>query len=250
MQLMATETAKLPRLSANALKILGALTMLADHVGYLFFPAVPVLRYVGRLAMPIFSFMIAEGCCHTRSRLRYYLHVLLLAALCQGVYTAAAGDWFLCVPASFAMAIPSVFALQEWKKAAGGRVAWKILLWGLLLFLALACAYRICRVFAVDYGFWGCMLPVAASLFRRVPGGPRWLEKLDRNPVHVLTMALCLVPLALEWGSWQWWSVLSVPVLLLYSGQHGKWHMKYFFYIFYPTHLALLQGLCWLLTGR
>ena len=62
-------------LSGNALKILGALSMLADHVGLMFFPEVTALRIVGRLAYPIFAYMIAEGCAHTRNRRRYFLRI-------------------------------------------------------------------------------------------------------------------------------------------------------------------------------
>ena len=47
----------------------------------------------------------------------------------------------------------------------------------------------------------------------------------------------------------QIWSLLALPLLMLYSGRRGKWNMKYFFYIFYPAHLASLQGIAWLLAG-
>ena len=50
-----------PFLSGNALKLLAALFMTIDHVGVLLLPHVIVLRILGRLALPIFAFMIAEG---------------------------------------------------------------------------------------------------------------------------------------------------------------------------------------------
>ena len=43
------------------LKLFGLITMLIDHIGYCFFPNILILRYIGRLAMPIFCFCIAEG---------------------------------------------------------------------------------------------------------------------------------------------------------------------------------------------
>ena len=49
-------------LSGNALKIIAALAMVADHVGLMFFPQVRILRIIGRLAYPIFAYMIAQGC--------------------------------------------------------------------------------------------------------------------------------------------------------------------------------------------
>ena len=38
-----------------------------------------------------------------------------------------------------------------------------------------------------------------------------------------------------------------LPLLLAYSGKRGKWNLKYFFYIFYPVHLVILEGIALLL---
>jgi hypothetical protein len=56
-----------------------------------------------------------------------------------------------------------------------------------------------------------------------------------------------MVPLPPDSSSIQVYSLLSLPVLMCYSGKRGKWKMKYFFYIFYPIHLAALEGLHMLL---
>ena len=50
-------------LSAFDLKLLAMAAMLADHIGYLFFPQALWMRCVGRLAFPIFAFQVAEGWC-------------------------------------------------------------------------------------------------------------------------------------------------------------------------------------------
>ena len=236
-----------PALSGNGLKLLAAATMTVDHVGLVLFPAVPVLRQIGRLAFPIFAFMIAEGCAHTRNALRYFLNVLVLAVVCQTAYTVAMGSWFLCVPVSFAIAIALVLALRQWKEALFAEGLWPKLLWGAVFLGGIGAVGLLCRVVTLDYGFWGCMMPVGASLLRRTENMPPALEKLDRNLVHVLAMAAFMVPLALYLGTWQWWSMLALPFLKLYSGQRGKYKMKYFFYIFYPVHLLVIQGLSMLL---
>ena len=49
-------------LNRNHLKLIGALSMLLDHAGILLFPNVRLLRILGRVAYPIFAFMIAQGC--------------------------------------------------------------------------------------------------------------------------------------------------------------------------------------------
>ena len=55
-------------LSGNALKIIAAISMVIDHVGLMFFPTLKILRIIGRLAYPIFAFMIAEGCYYTKNK--------------------------------------------------------------------------------------------------------------------------------------------------------------------------------------
>lgn len=224
-----------PGLSGNMLKIIAAVSMLADHIGFILFPRVRLLRYIGRIAFPIFAFMIGEGCVHTRSKLRYYGNVLLLGVLCQVAYTVAMEDLFLCAPVSLSLAIPLVYLLQSTGKALRqGSLGKGLCLAGLCL-CAIGGLWWVLQRVRLDYGFWGCMLPVAASL-------PGLLGKWDRHGVRVMSMGLCMIPLALEMGAWQWWSLLALPVLGLYSGKRGSRKMKGFFYVFYPAHLVLLEG--------
>lgn len=74
------------KLTGNELKIIAAFAMLIDHIGLIFFPTEQAFRIVGRLAFPIFAFMIAEGCEYTKHKLRYFLTVAVLAAVCQCFY--------------------------------------------------------------------------------------------------------------------------------------------------------------------
>lgn len=233
------------QLSGNVLKILAAIAMTVDHAGLMLFPKLSALRFVGRLAFPIFAFMIAEGCVHTRSRVRYFLSVLALAVVCQTAYTVAMDSWYLCAPVSFSLAIPLVLALEGWKKAKAplSKFGWAAVFLG-----GVAAVWILTPIIQLDYGFWGCMLPVGASLFRSTEHTTSSLKKWDRNLVHVLAMAVFMVPLAVAMGQWQWWSFLSLPLLKVYSGRRGKYKMKCFFYIFYPAHLLVIQGINMLLT--
>ena len=243
---METRTAE-RGLSGNALKLIAAAAMTADHVGILFFPGVRWMRILGRLAFPIFAYMIAEGCKYTRSRLRYFLTMAALAAVCQAVYWVADGSLYLSVLVTFSLAVPVICALQLCKEATAAGKGLKSLFAGAVFLAAVALVWYLNRILTIDYGFWGCMLPVLASLFqtrRGAPGNPG----TDRKEVHVLCMGLGLVLLSRSMGGVQSWSLLSLPLLLGYSGKRGKADLKYFFYIFYPVHLAILQGLQWLLA--
>ena len=70
-------------LSALDLKLLAMAAMLVDHMGYLLFPTVMWMRYVGRLAFPIFAFQIAEGWYRTHNREKYTLRLLICAVVSE-----------------------------------------------------------------------------------------------------------------------------------------------------------------------
>ncbi len=238
-------------LSGNALKIIAAAAMCIDHIGFLLLPQYKFLRIIGRLAFPIFAFMIAEGCKYTRNKAKYFCTVAGLATLCQVVYYIFDKSLYMSVLVSFSLAILMVFALQNCKTtmlAHESTLVQKVL--SAALFAALvALVYLVTLWVEVDYGFWGCMLPVAASLFH----APKkcesdFMQKLDTVPLNVLVMAVAMVPLALSVGWVQPYSFFALVPLLLYSGKRGKYKMKYFFYIFYPLHLVVLQGISMLIN--
>ncbi len=245
---MQTNSAPAGLLSGNALKLIAALAMTVDHVGVIFFPRVAWLRIIGRLAFPIFAFMIAEGCKYTRSRVRYFFTIAALAALCQAVYWFASGSTYLSVLVTFSLAIPVICCLQLFREALLEGRWLRSAASGALLLANLALVWHLNRVYTIDYGFWGCMLPVFPALLQQRRGACCTLG-LDRHHVHVLCLGLGLLCLYRSLGGLQLWSVLSLPLLLCYSGRRGKANLKYFFYIFYPAHLALLQGLQWLLEA-
>ena len=95
------------------------------------------------------------------------------------------------------------------------------------------------------------MLAVFATLFHSDRNGDYdgLLKKLDCVPVNVFSLSVGLLLLALDRGGIQYYALLSIPLLLLYSGKRGKRKMKYFFYIFYPLHLVIIYGIAMLMGG-
>lgn len=222
-------------LNGNHLKLIASFTMLLDHAGILLFPHVRLFRILGRLAYPIFAYMIAEGCRYTRNKLRYFLLVFGLGAVCQLVYYFFTGDTYLNILLTFSCSILLVYALQAMYQA---KTWQKETLWSIVFAAGFLGAYGLTRILSIDYGFWGIMTPVFAS-FAFARKMPRWAS--------VLLLGAGLVLLAADLGGIQHYGLLALPLLLLYSGERGKTRMKYFFYIFYPVHLAVLQGIAMLL---
>ena len=248
--------------NANAIKIIAAITMVIDHIGLLFFPYDLVLRAIGRISMPLFSFALAEGCRYTKNKTKHFLFLFALAIGFQIVYSIATNDFYLNILLTFSMSVLAIYSLQFFKKELfkENRKIGRILLSGALFVAVIAGIYIICNVFTkflpytVDYGFWGCMLPVFSSLldFHRIPA-PDVLQKIDRAPLRVLCLGIGILffyifsPKQHPLLSVIPFAFLSLLFLFLYNGEKGKRNTKYFFYIFYPAHLLLLYGVAMLL---
>lgn len=212
-------------LNGNTLKIIAALTMLIDHTGYILFPDIILLRIIGRLSFPIFAFMISEGCAYTRNRLRYFLGIFILALICQIPYFIVEKELFWGVLFTFSLSIIAIYSLLLFKNS---KKAINRILSAFLFIFVTAAIYILNCLFEIDYGFWGCMLPVFASIFK---------DKKHK----IMMFSAGLIILSTTLGTIQPYSLLSIPLLLSYSGKRGKLNMKYFFYIFYPLHLIVLE---------
>lgn len=217
------------RLSGNALKILAMIFMTCDHVAVELLPDWDFLRIIGRLAMPIYAYMIAEGCRFTHDRKKYLWRLSSLALLCQVVYFFAVGSLYQCILVTFSLSVCLIWALETSPKS-----------WGLLVFLASAFLCEGLPVllkgtdFAVDYGIVGVCLPSLVYFGRTRE------EKL-------LGFTLGLILLALQYGGIQWFGLGAVPLLMLYSGERGKLSIGRLFYFYYPAHLVVIYGLSLLL---
>ncbi len=238
--------------NANALKFLAAILMVIDHTGVLFFPHLVLFRIIGRLSMPMFALALSEGCRYTKNKTKHFLLLFSLALVCQIVYYFFDdGSLYMCILVTFSIAVLTIYAMQNFKKRLfDGSSLYRQIFAGGLFALIIVGAYILCNYCSpviIDYGFWGCMTPVLASLFDfRGINAPDALKKLDCLPMRVGCLWLGLLFIALSVSSsttLPFWALLSLPLLLLYNGRKGKLKTKYFFYLFYPLHLVALEGI-------
>lgn len=227
---------KIIGLSGNALKIIALLAMTVDHMGLMLFPEVILLRLVGRLAMPIFAWMIAEGCTYTKNRFRYFFTVFGVGLLCQIVYLLFMQSLNQCILITFSLSLLLIYTMDLAEKK-------KNFLSLCLMGLTFAGVCYVCVFlpgdlpgtdFRVDYGIWGVLLPVVI-----------YIAKAKEQ--KLIAAAGVLVLLAIAYGRWQWFALLALPLIALYNGQRGKAKLKYLFYLYYPLHLAALYGISLLL---
>ena len=228
---MNTQTKLFPGLNGNQLKILALIAMTIDHIGCYLYPTHEWMRIVGRLAFPIFAYMIAEGARYTKNRKKYLGMMFGLGVICQIVYSFAMGSLFQCILITFTFSIVLIYALDyaiQRKNAEG----WILL--GLLFIAVFFLVYVLPKLLShtdynVDYGIWGVLFPVFVYL-----GG-------KNKRARLALAAIPLVFLALSYPK-QEYALFALVPLALYNGTRGKWKMKYLFYIYYPLHLVVIYA--------
>ncbi len=219
--------------------------MVVDHIGVIFFPNDLIWRYIGRISMPIFAYFIAEGCRYTRSPWGYLGKLSACLIVCQIGNYVGTGSLEICILGTFLLGACLLFSLQNAKKALLIRAWGKGAAWSGLFVLGIAATYYVNQIIYIDYGFWACMLPVFAGAMYLPENAPGNLKKWDNKWLSLLCFAVGLALLSYfdDYSEVQVYCLLALPLLALYSGRRGKWKMKYFFYLFYPVHLALLEGI-------
>lgn len=225
------------RLDATTLKLIACAAMFIDHVGAVFFPEVMLLRFVGRIAFPIFAYLLCEGMEHTRDKTMYMRNLLLLALVSEPFFDLAFGGRFLefgtqnTVFTLLLGAITIYFCEQQgsWIFGMIGMVAGNLL--------------------QVDYGEYGVMLVVLFWYYRKLTVGVvsslLGFAACFAAPVFMDILLNGARPEALAEMLLYCGVFLVLPLLLGYNGKRGGKNLpillsKWGFYLFYPLHLALL----------
>lgn len=213
-------------INGNGLKVIAMVTMFIDHLGMIFFPEVALLRIIGRASFPLYAYLIAEGCRYTKHRLRYFLQVFILGIVCSIVFAIAERYVYLCVLVTFSLSMLLIFLIDYVREAFNSRCV--------LLVIALVVVGILCKYVEVDYGFMGVLVPVMAYIPKE-------------KQYKLITFAISLLMLSFVMGGIQYYSLISVLLVMFYNGERGKLNLKWFFYGFYPVHLAVLWGISMLI---
>lgn len=223
------------------LKLIALVTMTIDHTaaalpyGSWYLP----MRCIGRIAFPIYCFLLLEGFFHTGDRRKYLLRLLLLFLISEPVYDLALNGawpywWNQNILLTLSIGLGTVWLVDRMEAVlsrVGGPLTgtrravalWSMRLSACFLGMALAEAVR------ADYGCGGIALILAFYFFRGKPA------------------ALCagvLLSLVLLIGPIEIFGLLALIPILLYSGKRGPLlqgrGMQYAFYLYYPVHIAVL----------
>lgn len=247
-------------LSSNALKMIAIITMLIDHTAVVLienhilngpfhfdFQAIyasdsltmwwnidMAMRFIGRLAFPIFCFLIVEGFLHTRDVGKYARRLLMFAFLSEIPFDLAAfNSWFYVeyqnVYFTLFLGLLAIAGIQKYEgksslqpvsgaEKLSSRYEEQPCLWKQALVAALCCAAA--WLLRTDYGAFGVFFIVLLYLCR---------SNTKRQTV-IGSIALL----------WEITAPLAFIPIRMYNGTRGTKNLKWFFYLFYPVHLMVL----------
>ena len=162
-----------------------------------------IMRAVGRLAFPIFAFLLVEGYRHTSDIRKYFIRLFLFALISEVPFDLASTG--------------QVFDLQKqnifFTLAAGLVVLYlgKVAKWNQMgAVIGIVVIMVVSEALHFDYGMAGILLIVLIYF--------------------------------LFYGIRQLYAVLAILPISLYNGEYGRKNkvLKYTFYVFYPAHLLIL----------
>lgn len=223
-------------LTGSQLKLLALLFMTADHVGLTlveqgilggaagtdspWWYVDLVLRGIGRLAFPIFVFLLTEGAYYTRHEREYGFRLLIFALVSEVPFDLAVfGTWFHpgCQNVMFTLLIAYLSILGIKRN----------LRHPILRVLCAAAGCGAAALLRTDYGALGVLMAVVLYWFRG----------------SLLQTAAGVVAAAVDSISWAGISALAFIPIHFYNGKRGYFPGTYFFYVYYPAHLLVFWGL-------
>ena len=218
--------------TSNILKLIAMLSMITDHIGAVLFPQYRILRWIGRLAFPIFVFLLTEGFFHTHNRRLYLLRLFLFALIseipfdlafskqpfdfekCNVFFTLAIGFLVMMMAENLFISPPTL--RYEPMRAIG-------------LPMLMAVCFFVADQLHTDYSTAGILAIGIGYCLQRV--------NFHRCIVFSGIVLMLVIVHTVEV-----WAYLALPFIFLYNGRLGVKNkaLQFAFYAFYPAHLLVL----------
>lgn len=199
-----------------------------------------VLRGIGRMAFPIYCFLLAEGFTYTHSKSKYAIRLFVFAliseipfdmALFKSVCDRNHNNVFFTLFIGLMTIWVSDFVLGWMRDQLSDKISAAMLtvmnLIAAFVILAAGCALAE-AVFRCDYGAGGICAIYIMYMFRN-------------QRMSGFATAVCM--LGVMSGSLEFLALFMLIPMHFYNGTRGK-QLKYFFYAFYPVHLLILAIIC------
>lgn len=200
------------------LKCIAICSMLIDHIGAYLFPEEVWMRYVGRLAFPIFGFLIAEGYVHTHNVRKYMGRLLFFALISEIPYDLVRYNTLFYKDRQniFFTLFLALVCIRAWD-----TFREQFLLSCLTLGIVGILSHYVIQP---EYGIYGILMILCFYMFRMYQ---------TEQYLSVASINICCYDQIQRAGA------LALIPIWFYNGTKGP-SAKYFFYVFYPAHLFLL----------
>ena len=231
-------------LSSTTLKMIAIIIMVIDHVGMVVFPEQTWMRYIGRLAFPIFAFQIAEGYRFTHNFAAYALKLLIFAFLSEIPFDLCLTNqpFYFEYQNVFFTLLLGLLLIHELDGAIHNKDwIYKIKCIGVIFVITI-----VTLILNSDYGIHGVLLVGSFYLFREhkifqlismyIIFGPLF----SGNQIEIFNTEIMM--------NTQLFCLASLPIIWLYKGKKGIRNeaVKFFGYTFYMIHLFILWFISWL----
>jgi hypothetical protein len=212
----------LPDDTLELLKWFALLTMVIDHANkYLLSASQPWMLYIGRLAMPIFTAVLAynlarPGAIDKGVYKRTFWRLILFGAITMPSFVALGATyddsfWPLNILFLFATLVACLWLIEQ--KTLGTKVAMVV------VFVIVG--------YLVEYFWFGLGFGIAVWYYSKRP---------SRTAAFFAVLSCALLNLLTN----TYWSLLALPILFLAPRIRIRVpRLRLFFYAFYPLHFAL-----------
>lgn len=222
-------------MSVFILKIIAVFCMVCDHIRYI----TPSLnneytRLLGRIAFPIFAFLISEGYSHTKDIKKYIQRLWIFAIISEIpflMFTVGCNitkQWGINVIFTLLCGVLAILSYDKIKNI-------------YLKVLSIVSIILLAEFSHMDYGALGVLLILNFYILK-----DRKILKLLifsagyiadilwqlKDHMNERNLIYCL-PYMIGY-------ICSAILLYFYNQKKGKFKLKYFFYIFYPLHMILI----------
>ena len=231
--------------TAFSLHLMAMAFMLCDHLWATLIPGQDWMTCVGRIAFPIFAFMIVEGYFHTHDLKKYVLRLLLFALISEIPFNLMVGSSMVYpyhqnVLWTFLLGIFMIWLIER------ARATGKGWLLGLTVVLTGLLGAILGLLLMVDYFSVGVLTILVFYLFR----GDRWYHKLFQFIMLYYLNVELMGGLGYEvtlfghelFIQQQAFALLALLPIWMYRGRQGYHSRAYQIgcYAFYPVHLLIL----------
>ena len=206
------------------LKTLALVFMIIDHYGAIFQDGIDIYRIIGRLAFPIYCFLLVEGYTHTRDIKKYARRLLIFAIVSEIPFDLAFYSKLNLLHQNIFFTLLIGLAMMYFLDNGEKHNINKSKVIGIGILVA--------TFLYVDYNFIGIIYILAFYYTKELPK----LERLCK-----VALVLFLVNL-ITFTFVQQFSLLALPIIYLYNGKLGPNNkfLQSIFYIAYPLHLLII----------